>query len=299
MFGVLGIVGRETDPVEHGEARTGFEDAEDLGAHGAQVLAQTEGLDLVEAVEGLVVKGQREAVEVLLDEGVVGEAGFLVELARLGNLVGVDVQPGDVGAAYSGDMRGHAPATTAQIQHALTGLDLQVFGNGALVEQLVLEHGGLATHGGGDVHLLDIAQGTQVVEHAVVGFKTIANFFLVIGAQDLDHGLFVGPIQVVDDIGGHKVIDLLLGEAGQVAEGGPEALPAFGGSSGLVQLAGRAFGARSPGFFGLGGGGRGHAIEGEFVLLGRGAVERTAIGAPGSVAGGEDGLSHAIEWQYR
>lgn len=28
------------------------------------------------------------------------------------------------------------------------------------------------------------------------------------------------------------------------------------------------------------------------MLFGRGAIERTAIGAPGSVAGGKDGLSH-------
>lgn len=103
-------------------------------------------------------------------------------------------------------------------------------GDGLFVQQLILAHGRLFTHPGRDVHLLDIAQGAEVVQDAIVGLETVADFLLVVLAQRRDHLFLVGPVQVIDDVGGHEVIHLLRSQSLQVPESRPERFPPLGGS---------------------------------------------------------------------
>ena len=54
VFGVGGIVGGEADPIEGGDLAARLDDAVDFAEEGRDILAQTEGLDLVEGVETFV-----------------------------------------------------------------------------------------------------------------------------------------------------------------------------------------------------------------------------------------------------
>ena len=161
---------------------------------------------------------------------------FLVETLGLGDLVRVDVETSDVGASrILGHVGGDAAAPAAEIEGGVGGFEVDVLADEFLVEQLVLEHGGLPTHPGGDVHLLDVTQGAEMVEDPVVDLETVADLLLIIIAQDGNHLLLVGPVEVIDDVRPHEIVDLFRGEALEVAERGPEGLPSFGGS-GVLEI---------------------------------------------------------------
>lgn len=205
VLGVGGVILGQADPVEQQELGARLQYPVDLPEEGGRVLAQAEGLDLVEGVELGVPEGERQDVLVMLHE-LVAEPALLVELAGLRELVGVDVEPDDLRARVARHVRGHPAAAAAEIQNSHPRSQSDVPGDSLLGEQLVVPNGRLLVHEWGDVHLLHIAQTAQMVEYGIVSLQTVSHSLGVVRAESGNHLILVCPVEVVNLVRSHEIV---------------------------------------------------------------------------------------------
>mmetsp|Transcript_56171 Transcript_56171/g.157627 ORF Transcript_56171/g.157627 Transcript_56171/m.157627 type:complete len:271 (+) Transcript_56171:964-1776(+) len=169
-------------PVAIREASPRLEDAVDLGEELHFVDGVAEGADLVRRVEGLAAERQGvvEAAVQELELHAAREA-LLGELQRVVDLALVVVEPDDAGAAEGRNLVGDAALPAAEVEDALAHAGADHRRHLLLEEPLVLLVPGRGVEHGGDVHLLDVPQGAEVVQDVV----PIDDFVLLLLASDL------------------------------------------------------------------------------------------------------------------
>ena len=125
-------------------------------------------MNLVETIKVFVLEGEGVVEVGHLEGEPISEAGSLGILFSNFNLCLVNVNSSHLGASNGTDMVGDTSTSTPDIEDMRVGLEVQVAGHFPLEQDLVLEDGAVQVHDGRDVHLLDLPDGTKLVDHGIV-----------------------------------------------------------------------------------------------------------------------------------
>mmetsp|Transcript_27901 Transcript_27901/g.81964 ORF Transcript_27901/g.81964 Transcript_27901/m.81964 type:complete len:440 (-) Transcript_27901:138-1457(-) len=210
---VVRVVVVQEDPVEVGELGPRLEEAEDLLEQRDLVLGVREGLDVVRRVELLVGVRERIVDRTHLEVGPLLQPDHRGVFLRVGDLGRVDVHPAHGRAGRAGRVHGDASPSASDVEDPLVGLlpvrlDEYVLHHLELVQFLIGAEPDLGVAEGGDVHLLDVAQGAEVIDDMVV----VDDVILVLA-------VVVGPIPVEEHVGREEGVDGLLVDGGEGVQG--------------------------------------------------------------------------------
>jgi len=185
MTHIGGIIVLQTEPIEEGHLGSGLEDTVEFFEESFTILGIGENLDLVETIKVLVLEGEGVVVVGNLEGKAVSVTGLLgISLSDF-DLVLVNVDTSHLSTSNGTNVMGDTTTTTPDIKNMGIGLKVQITGHLPFEKNLVLENRAVQIHDGRNVHLLDLTNGTQLVDDGIVVLNVplvsdrVANSFLI------------------------------------------------------------------------------------------------------------------------
>jgi len=192
---LFGVVLGQANPFKEADFSAGLEHAEHLLEERVKVSATdvAEGLDFVEAVEGLVLEVER-AVEISnLELETILKTQVDRVLDSVGYLARFNVDTGNGGTAVASNVGSDTPPTASNVEHLHAGTELKVTHHFFFIKALVAHDAALVVHQRRDVHFLNLSHGTEVVEHHIVVLDLVGIFgrycFLLEQGVGLEEGV--------------------------------------------------------------------------------------------------------------